>query len=134
MLATIVTASLTAVVTAEQAEIRLLLMPLVGALVGTTGMILLAPSVEDRRRIAGRGLFSIAIGSGAPVLFGFVTDYGRAMAGHPVALFMFGIMASMVVFAVSRPLAEALFARSRGIAATVLDAGEAAITKKLPKP
>lgn len=104
-------------------EIKLLLMPLIGALVATTGAYLLSPK-EDARKLAGRSIYSVAIGTALPVTIGFVSDYGRQMASHPVALFLAGIIATTIVFIVIRPIIDKLFARSSAIAAAALDAAQ----------
>lgn len=104
-------------------EIKLLLMPLIGSLVATTGAYLLSPK-EDTRKLAGRSIYSVAIGTALPVTAGFVSDYGRAMAGHPVALFLVGIIATTVVFVIIRPIIDKLFARSGAIADAALDAAQ----------
>lgn len=111
---------------AETTEIRLLLMPLIGALVGTTGMVLLAPMREDRRRVAGRAILAVAFGAGAPVVIGITSSYGRLMAGHPVALWLVGLIVAMIIFALARAVAERLFARADDLAERIVDAGEQA--------
>ena len=104
-------------------EIKLLLMPLIGALVATTGAYLLSPK-EDTRKLAGRSIYSVAIGTAFPVTVGFISDYGKSMAGHPVALFLVGIIATTVVFVVIRPIIDKLFARSGAIADATLDTAQ----------
>lgn len=104
-------------------EIKLLLMPLIAALVATTGAYLLSPK-EDTRKLAGRSIYSVAIGTALPVSIGFVSDYGRQMAGHPVALFLAGIIATTIVFIVIRPIIDKLFARSGAIADVAIDAAQ----------
>lgn len=96
-------------------EIRLLLMPLIGALISTTGGLLFAPR-EAPRKLAGRSIFSVAIGTALPVTFGFVSDYGKLMAAHPVALFLAGLTVPIPVFILIRPLVDRLFADADKIA------------------
>lgn len=114
----------------EAQEVRLLLMPMIGALVGATGAYLLSPK-EEPRKLAGRSIYSVAIGTALPVTFGMVSDYGKAMSTHPVALFLAGIIGTTIVFAVIKPLITKLHSRSSGLADEVLDAGERAL--RLPK-
>lgn len=112
-------------------EVRLLIMPLLGAMVATVGAYLLSPS-EEPRKLAGRSVYSMGIGTAAPVGLGFMTSYGQEMSKHPVSLFLAGIGGATVVFILIRPLIDRLHKNSKPLADAAISMASKAV--HLPQP
>ena len=109
---------------AEQTEVRLALFPLIGSLLATTAMWLLAPSREDRRRVFGRCIYSVACGVAITVIACYTGSWGEFMAAHPFALMLSGMAVATFVYAIARATAERAMARADYIAEKVVDAVE----------
>ncbi len=97
-------------------EIRLLLVPLIGALISSGGMIMLNPTPETRRIVIGRAVFSLFLGTVTPQLCALLFTSWATFLAHPVVLLAAGGIGSIFFYALSRPFTERLYVRSRVIA------------------
>lgn len=102
-------------------EVRLMLMPAIGALFATLAMMCFSPANETRQSLAGRAIISVLFGAGGPVVVGFFSEYGKTLAQHPVALLLAGAALAFCIFPFSRPLAARLYSRSPDLADQVID-------------
>lgn len=102
--------------TADIEELKLLLVPLIGALISSGGMIMLNPSPETRRIVIGRAIFALLFGCATPQLLTLLHPAIAAFSRHPVVLLLGGGLAAMVFFAISKPFTNRLIIRSGAIA------------------
>lgn len=90
-------------------ELRLLLIPLIGAMLVSGGMIMLNPQPETRKIVIGRSIFSLFIASIAPQLLGYLHPAIQAVALRPVMLLAIGGATAGFVYAISRPFCAKLY-------------------------
>jgi len=112
-------------------ELSLLLVPLIGSLIASGGMIMLSPRPETRQIVIGRAMFALLFGSATPQLIALIHPAMKAMTNHPVLLLILGAFASMVFYAISKPFTAGLYAKSKDMADVALEAGELALRRKL---
>jgi hypothetical protein len=112
-------------------ELSLLLVPLLGSLIASGGMLMLSPQPETRKIVIGRAMFALLFGSATPQLIAMTHPAMYGLTNHPVLLLIGGALASMVFYAISKPFTAGLYARSKKIADSALDAGEAALREKI---
>lgn len=97
-------------------ELQLLLVPLIGSLIASGGMIMLNPCPETRKIVIGRAVFALLFGSATPHATALVFSWAEPMTSHPVLLLVAGAVSSMVFYAISKPFTAKLYARSETIA------------------
>lgn len=112
-------------------EAALLLIPLVGAMLVSGGMIMLNPEPETRRIVVGRGIFALFTGSIAPQLLGFLHPAIQAIALKPVSLIAIGGLTAWFFYALSRPLCAGMYKRAKDRANKLQDAADHIIDDKI---
>lgn len=100
----------------QMQELYLLLLPLIGALILSGGAIMLNPAPEKRRTVIGRAAVALFFGSVVPSVLALFHPAIKEIMLHPVVLLFMGGCVGMLVYIVSRPLFERLFARADVIA------------------
>lgn len=102
-------------------ELRLLLLPLIGSLIMSGGMIMLNPSPETRQVTIGRAIIALFLGASMPQVLALVHPRLAGMVDHPVLLLVSGGMISSLIFILSRPFVQGFYRRSQRIAEQRLD-------------
>lgn len=102
-------------------ELRLLLLPLIGSLIMSGGMIMLNPSPETRQVTIGRAIIALFLGASMPQVLALVHPRLAGMVDHPVLLLVSGGMISSLIFILSRPFVQGFYRRSKRIAEQRLD-------------
>lgn len=108
-------------------ELQLLLLPLIGALIASGGMIMLNPTPETRRIVIGRAVFSLFLGTVSPQITALALPSWATFLSHPVVLLAAGGVLSMIFYALSRPFTERLYVRSKDIADAAVSRAENAL-------
>ena len=97
-------------------ELQLFVLPLIGSLIVSGGLIMLNPTTETRRIVIGRGIIALFGGILAPQLLAMMHPSLAAVAVKPVLLCSVGGIASALAFVLSKPFVAQLYKRSEGIA------------------
>lgn len=97
-------------------ELQLFVLPLIGSLIVSGGLIMLNPTPETRRIVIGRGIIALFGGILAPQLLAMMHPSLAAIAVKPVLLCSVGGLASALAFVLSKPFVAQLYKRSEGIA------------------
>lgn len=131
-----VTAALSAVLaqapaepSTQSIEIQLLLLPLIGALIISGGMIMLNPNPETRRVTIGRAVFALFFGVMTPQVIGLFHPTLHEVALKPAVLVLAGGCISGLVYVLSKPFTRELYSRAERHAKNAADLLE----KKLPR-
>lgn len=127
-LSSVVLAQAPADSTAQAIELQLLLLPLIGSLLVSGGMIMLNPNPETRRVTIGRGIFALFFGVLVPQVIGLFHPSLHEVAVKPAVLILAGGCISGLVYVVSKPFTRELYARAEKHAKRAADELE----KKLP--
>lgn len=114
-------------------ELRMLLLPLIGAMIASGGMVMLNPhpQPETRKIIIGRAVFALFSGALAPQLIGYAHPALQSLMMRPVMMLAMGGLVAMVCFAVSKPFCRGLYERAERIAKKTQDAMEEALEAKI---
>jgi Na+/phosphate symporter len=112
----------------QSIELQLLLLPLIGSLIISGGMIMLNPSPETRRVTIGRAMFALFFGVMVPQIIGLFHPSLHAVAVKPAVLVLAGGVISGMVYVLSKPFTRELYARAEGHAKKAADALE----KRIP--
>lgn len=107
--------TVTAETTSE--DMRLLLLPLIGGMIVSGGLIMLNPNPETRRITIGRAFLGLFFGVLAPQIFASFHPALGALGNKPFLLLLVGGVASGLAYVLSKPFANQLYARSERIAA-----------------
>lgn len=102
-------------------ELRMLLLPLIGSLIMSGGMIMLNPSPETRQVTIGRAIIALFLGASMPQVLALVHPRLAGMVDHPVLLLVAGGMISSLIFILSRPFVQGFYRRSQRIAEQQLE-------------
>lgn len=119
MLATVPAAS-----EAQSIELQLLLLPLIGSLIISGGMIMLNPNPETRRVTIGRAVFALFFGVMVPQVIGLFHPGLHEVAVKPAVLVLAGGVISGLVYVLSKPFTRELYQRAEGHAKKAADALE----------
>lgn len=125
-----------AAATPDDIELRLLLLPLIGALIVSGGLIMLNPQPETRRIVIGRAMFALFFGVCGPqalcAMFSSLTPFAR----KPMPLLMLGGMIAGLAYVISKPFCAELYRRAQGVAKAQADRLEkfAGIIDAAPNP
>lgn len=114
------------------AQLRLLLVPLVGGMFTMGGAVFLNPAEETLRIKVGRALIGLFICVVAPQVLVFFFPSWGGINTNPFMLFLIGGLAAFPGFILSRSFVSGIFNRSDRIAGEVLDKGEQKYLKKSP--
>lgn len=128
LLSSVVLAEAPAGAAAQSIELQLLLLPLLGSLIVSGGMIMLNPSPETRRVTIGRGMFALFFGVLVPQVIGLFHPSLHEVAVKPAVLVLAGGCISGLVYVLSKPFTRELYARAERHAKHTVDA----IEKQLP--
>lgn len=103
-------------VTHEVSELRILLIPFMGAVVASGGAILLNPKVETRNIVIGRAMIALLVGSAGPAAVGVFFESTNWLWRAPAILLLAGAAIAGIAYVLSRPFFNNLYTRSDAIA------------------
>lgn len=98
-------------------EMRLLLLPLLGATLFSFIMVLLNPKPETRRITIGRAVAALVFGVMAPQILAMFHPALAAISLKPVMLVLIGGLTASLLWVLSRPFVAQMYERAEGIAA-----------------
>lgn len=110
-------------------EMRLLLIPLVGAMIIAGGMIMLNPKPETKRIVVGRALFALFFGTLLPQLVSYFVPVLKDVALKPAFLLALGGCVAGVAYVLSKPFCGRLYQRADHIADQQVKRLEETITR-----
>lgn len=102
-------------------ELRMLLLPLIGSLIMSGGMIMLNPSPETRQVTIGRAIIALFLGAAMPQVLALVHPKMAGVVNHPVLLLVAGGLISSLVFILAKPFVQGFYRRSQRIAEEQLE-------------
>lgn len=105
-------ASAAASAVATATDLKLLLLPLIGSLIASGGMIMLNPAPETRRIVIGRACFALIFGATGPQIVALFHPSIAGIIQVPAVPLLLGLIISVVIYAVSKPFAQKLYRRS----------------------
>lgn len=105
----------------NSAELQLFLLPFIGALILSGGMIMLNPQPETRKIILGRSFVSLFFGVLAPQIIGMLHPNLAALSVKPVFLVLSGGVFSAVAYILAASLTRELYAKADGVAKRTAD-------------
>lgn len=103
------------------AELKLLLVPLIGSMLVSGGMILLNPQPETRKIVIGRSMVALFFGLIAPQVLGFVHPAIQAIALKPIMMLAIGGASAGVGYVLSKPFCAGMYERASRVAKAELD-------------
>lgn len=114
------------------AELQLFLLPFLGALILSGGIIMLNPQPETRRITIGRSIIAIFFGVLMPQVLGMFHPALATLSLKPVILVLAGGVFATLAYVLSRPFTAELYARAGGIAKREADKLEAKYSPPTP--
>lgn len=124
LLAAISTVLMSVAPEADYAELKSLLVPLMGGVFICWGVILLNPEQETRRIVVGRALIGICLGCPAPQIAGYIYPAIQPFLSHAIVLMPVGGLATGVFYILSKPFFARAYYRSQFVAAAIVARGE----------
>lgn len=109
--------------TPEDIEMRLLLLPLIGASLLGWATIMMNPQKETRNLTIGRSIFALFIGTLMPSFAALFHRDIQTLVYQPVLLLLVGGTTSMVVYILSKYFVRHLYERAERDAVKLADAG-----------
>lgn len=97
-------------------ELQLFLLPLIGSMIVSGGMIMLNPLPETRRIVIGRSIFALFMGVLLPQLVASLHPFLTDIAIKPALLVLVGGLISGLSYVLSKPFTAELYNRSAHIA------------------
>lgn len=91
-------------------DLQVLLLPLLGALILTGGVIMLNPQPETRRIVLGRAAFGLFFGGLSPQIIGMM--WPAMSTVKPAALLVYGGVVGVIGYILSKPFTRELYARA----------------------
>lgn len=131
MVASTSAATLLATSPASSEELRLLLVPLIGAMIASGGMIMLNPKPETRKIVVGRSLIALFLATISPQIFALWFTSTAVFLSHPVVLLGVGGVGAMVYYACSLPFCTGLYSRSAAFSKAAIDKAEGTLLGKV---
>lgn len=125
VLLTLATGAETTLLTGTDHEMRMLMLPMLGALIASGGMILLNPCPETRRIVIGRSVFALLFGTCMPQIIGMFHPSLAEISLRPVVLLLIGAICAGVAYVLSRPFTEGMYKRAESVAERELNRLEA---------
>lgn len=108
--------------TADQfAELKLLLLPFLGALILSGGIIMLNPQIETRRIVIGRSIFALFCGTIAPQILAALHPAMAHLSVKPIVQLAVGGLIAMLAYVLSKPLTGQFYRRAEGQAKAIAD-------------
>ncbi len=101
---------------AQLAELYLLLLPFLGALVLSGGMIMLNPNPEARRIVIGRSIIALFFGVTLPQIVGMFHPSLAALSLKPIVLILIGGLSAALAYVMSKPFTSEMYQRADAIA------------------
>jgi len=105
----------------QTAEVQLLLLPFLGAVILTGGIIMLNPQIETRKIVIGRCFIAGFFGVLMPQIMGMFHPALASQSLRPVVLVLAGGIFSVIAYVLSRPFTEQAYARATGVAGALAD-------------
>lgn len=105
-------------------ELKQLLLPLIGAMIVSIGMVMLNPVPEVRRIVVGRAVFALFLGTLTPQLISLWFTGLTPILSHAVPLLGAGGIAGAFFYVLSLPFCARLYSRSEAIAAAAVQKAE----------
>jgi len=105
----------------DMAELRLLLLPLIGSLVVSGGFIMMNPNQETRKITIGRSIFALFFGVLMPQIIGEFHPALQTLALKPVVLVLTGGLIAGVAYVLSKPFTRGMYERADRVAKKELD-------------
>ncbi len=125
--ATVVTAAsatILAIVPDPTDELKLLLMPLIGALLASVPTILLYPERETRPIVFGRAGLSFVLATLLPQTLAIIFASTASFFAHPVIGLGSGVVGYILIYIPIRSAFEGLYRRRKAIAEAVIEQGQ----------
>lgn len=101
---------------ADVVEMKLFLLPSLGALVVSGGMIMLNPEPEVRRIVIGRSIFALFFGVLVPQVVGMFHPALQTASVKPAVLALMGGGIAGLTYVLSKPFCREFYLRADGIA------------------
>ncbi len=105
-------------------ELKLLLVPLIGALLASLPTILLYPERETRPIVFGRAGLALIISTLLPQTLAIIFSSTSTFFAHPVIGLLAGVLGYILIYFLIRPLFEGLYRRRKAIAEAVIEQGQ----------
>lgn len=102
-------------------ELVILLLPLVGAMIISGGMIVMNPAQETRKIVIGRSIFALFFGALGPTIVMLIYPPIASITVKPALLLFIGGIISGLVYVLSRPFARELYDRAERVAKAQAD-------------
>lgn len=118
----------------ESIELQLLLLPFIGSLCVSGGMIMLNPQPETRRIVIGRSIIALFCGVIGPQLIGLIHPSLASVGIKPIAALGAGGLISGLSYVMSKPLFSQLYQRADAIAKREADRIERKLSPPLDEP
>lgn len=121
---TILLAQASDVAPSKTDSLSLLLLPLIGALLVSGGVIMLNPKQEQREKIIGRSLIAVFFSCVGPSSIALLHPALKIITDFPVLLLLAGGLIFGLVYILARPFVEQFYSRSGNVSDKLLDQAE----------
>lgn len=108
-------------VAADEIEMRIVLLPLMGATFVSGALIMLNPQPETRRIVIGRAILALFFGVVVPQLLGAINPWFLQFAKKPMPLLFAGGLIAGITYIMSKPFTRELYRRAEGKAKELVD-------------
>lgn len=109
-------------------ELQLFLLPFIGSMIVSGGMIMLNPMPETRKIVIGRSIFALFTGVLMPQLVAGLHPWLTDITIKPALLVLVGGLISGIAYVLSKPFTAELYSRSAHIAEKKAEQLEKTIT------
>lgn len=110
--------------TGQVDELRILMVPMIGSLIATGGMMIFQLGKETRNVVIGRAMLALFFGTAFIPVMAVIFPSMAELLNRPLILLVGGALMSMVFYALAYPFSRGLFNRSDNIADKILDEAE----------
>ena len=115
-------------------DLRLLLLPLVGSMMLTGGVIMLNPNPDTRRITIGRAMVALFFGTLGPQVLAEFHPSLTSVALKPVFLLLLGGIIAGLTYILSKPFTAHLYKRADGASKSLVDKLETYVPKPPKEP